>query len=329
MPQQDVERVVDDERAHEHRNQRERQQDVAEDADHVAELVLVLLDDHAAADRLDVIRERSVEPLEQHVVVEPGLAVDIDPLDLTLGAVEALELAHRERHQCCAGQGVLLAEPGQAHQGEWLAARDANDVVDLADHKVLAVGASLVHHELTRSVGFLADNERERAQRRFDPVERQYRWAVLEGVTVGLDRHDLLALQAGQGFGDSVDRSHDLDERFVEGAFGGLDLGEVVIRPDLGIDVGVGLLDDVVERPQQTVGEHEGRHDKAHAEKDGERGQSETQLVARQIAEAEADHLAHGSQTSSDLIRSITWSAVGSTIWPTSLPSRRKTTRSA
>ena len=67
---------------------------------------------------------------------------------------------------------------------------------------------------------------------------------MLEGVTVGLYRHDLLALQAGLGLGDPVDRSHDLDERLVEGAFGGLDLGEVVIRPNLGIDVGPAIDDE-------------------------------------------------------------------------------------
>ena len=329
MAEQDVEGVADDERADEDGDERESEQDVAEDVECPAEVVLLLGHHDVAAHRFHVRWQRPVQSIHERVGVDtvPG---DIDPVNLPVETGQTLDLVEGERHQDSTSHRVVLAKTRQPDQLEWLATCGAHDVVLLADHEVVPVGAVDIHRELVGRLGRAALSERQAADLRVGPIERQdWRAGGLYRITVRFERHEQHALEARLRDIDTVHAGNHLDEPFVDRQIHEVDFLEVHPRANLGVEGRIRVFDDRVERLGQAVCQDERRHDKAHAHEHGERCEKETQLAGSKVAEREAKHLAHDGYSSSALMRSKTSLGVGSSRRPTSSPSRRKMTTSA
>ena len=270
MTEQDVEGVADDERAHEHGDERERQQHVAEDVDDGGEVLLVLRDDDVTGHGLDIGGQYFGQSVDQHLGFDVGR--DVDEQDLILAAVESLEFVERERRQHGPGEGVLLAEPAGSDQLERFAAVDADDVVGFADHETLVVGRGLVERELT-GTGVPALDQFECVEFGVLPVEGEDRGQGLDRAAVGLERDHLQARRDRDRLANALDPLDDVEHGFVHRAIAQIDLRELVPCPHLDVDLGVGVLHDRVERAGETIGEHERGDHEADAENDGEGGE--------------------------------------------------------
>ena len=69
------------------------------------------------------------------------------------------------------------------------------------------------------------------------------------------------------------------------GRYTNIDLVEVALGANFGVDACVALIDHAVERRPQAVGEHERCDDEAHAEEHGERREQEPERLLLHVAE--------------------------------------------
>ena len=221
------------------------------------------------------------------------------------------------------------AELGDAGDGERARRPGRQDADPLADGEVVLLRRPGVHHHVVRGHRRAARDQVQRRELRVRVVghaEGGRAAAGRDGLAV--PGHELgvagdLAVGAPRrrARGGSV-ASSDSGSSVARRARAAAELGHAA---DLEVDLRVDVAEQRGERVVQGVGEDERPRDERDAEHDGQRGQRQPELVGQQALDGDLPHV----RPPSVRIRSSTESAVGWSSSPTTVPSARKTTRSA
>ena len=328
MTDDDVERVVDEERAHEDDDEREHLQDRADRADEHVERVSELFGRELVGDHLDVSRQERRDLGLYGGSVGTRRVADPDLLVLTWHSGDRLRARVVEQHENRAHRGVLLR--GELREtdelGPLLAARRDQRVL-VAEREVVVVGGTGRQCELCRAHRTPTVDEH--------PVREPVGLAPVGCGERGSDGLDDLAFPVDR-YGSAVDEDLPLDlVDAVEVADQPREVGRnsqivaAVAEADLLAHYEIVAFVDVgaerAERGAEAVGEHEARDGDADAEHDRAGGEEQAQLAREQALECDTEH----RQSPRCFMRSSTDCAVGFWISSTTRPSARNTTRSA
>src|SRR5690606_28692260 len=155
------------------------------------------------------------------------------------------------------------------------------------------------------------------------PREAEGGWALpADGLAVGVDQ----LREPGHAAGGDLHALDLLDlgeQRLVQvGVFGA---ERLLVGADAGVDPGVDIGEQVLEAGVDRVGEHERTRHEGDSDHDRDGREQESQLVGPEAIQCGAKH----DQPPRTFKRSMTVSGVGLSIWSTTRPSERNTTRSA
>ena len=299
LPDDDGERVVDEEGGHEQGDGGEAEQDVLEGVHEALDALARLVLDLGTGHRLDPLRERRLDAVGEVGRVDVGFGDDVDGVDLTLGAEDLGCDVDVERGQAGTEEVVGLTEgedPDDLHLGLGAVGQEHGGVI--AHGEAVVLGRPTVDGHLSQAVRGSPGVERDGPQRVLvapgDAEERSPGGG--EGLSVEVDQLRVAADPALCRL-HAVDLAHDIDERgghptASDGGVPASTQAEAGLGSHGHIDTAGDVLEELVDGPAKGVGDDEGPDDEPDAHDHREGGEEEAELVGDDVAEAEAEHQA-------------------------------------
>ena len=337
----DVERVEDDEGADEQRDEGEHEQRRAQEPQAFPNLIRLLGGGVGRRDRLEAGGEHLLDLRGDRCRRRIVRRDDVDLVEGTLAVEEALRGSKLERRDGVAADRRRGRQRDDAGESVRIDTERCDDPDLVTDIQTRFLDGVRVDHDLVLALRRLP-RELERRDVRVPRASDRRRAAArdhLVGLRVDHLRESAHAAVRRGHTGQRLDISQDLLRDRVplltsSPTTAGGDVLERVLR--LHDDVGLreDVAEEIVERGQRGVGEHERSRDEPDPEHDCHRRQDEPELPREHALQRGSPHLSvpspsNAPHASSNFIRSRTRSAVGSRISSTTWPSARNTIRFA
>ncbi len=324
----DREGVEDEERGDEQRHPREDEKGGVEEADELADILLLRLDVFGPGLDLNRAGHRCFEVASEDLRRRAGAGGDIDRIKPALLACDPLGLWKGEQCQGCPAERIDLTERGDADELVGARLLLAGDLDLVAHREPLVVGRRLVDDDLVVGLRGAALHVLERVKAlvfcRGETKGR--RSATPTGFAVGSDYRHLRIGDPALCRLDAVGSADVLQDRRVEGRERAVVRLDDLTRCDHRVDAHGRLGEDLLKRPIDRVGEDVGPRDHHHAEHDRQRGEEGAQLARAQVSQRDR---AHQASSAGCRIRSWTCSGLTAASSRTILPSTSISTRSA